>query len=242
MVNGRLGETGINAGTGRTCEVDRALLARRLLKARGDAGISRVEAARRAGIADNSIYRYETGRNVPRSEILTSLAREYGRSVGWFLGEVPADTQPAWRFSPAPTGGLETDVGVTGLAVIATVAGSGVFGYDESARYWMPFRQDLLVANGVNPGHSRLVEVKGDSMHPTVKDGALVIVDASKYELRDGHIYLMSAGVEGVVVRRVYQDGRDWVVTGDNPACRPRTCDQQWEVYGEARLAWTALL
>ena len=240
MVNGSLDETGINSGTGITCQVDRGLLARRLRKAREEAGLSRVEAARRVGIAENTIYRHESGRSFPRSETLTSLAREYGRSVGWFLGEVPADTQPAWRLPPVPTTGLETDVGVTDLPVIATAAGSGAFRYDESPRYWMPFRQDLLVAKGVNPGQSRLVEVRGDSMGPMVKDGALVIVDASKFGLWDGHIYLMSAGVEGVVVRRVYQDGPDWVVTGDNPACRPRKYDRQWEVHGEVRMGLTA--
>ena len=90
------------------------------------------------------------------------------------------------------------------------------------------------------PRQSRLVEVKGNSMEPMVKDGALVIVDASKFGLWDGHIYLMSAGGRGGGGPPGLPGRTGLGGYGSNPACRPRKYDRQWEVHGEVRMALTA--
>ncbi len=216
-----------------------SLMAQRLRIAREAAGLSRTQAAARAEIADNSIYRYENGRNTPRSEILAKLARIYGRPVEWFRGDPAAVVGPIWHFSDAAMAGSIRDVEVTSVPVIATVAGAGSFDWDDSSRYWLPYRQDWLTPNGMNVLNCRLVEVRGDSMLPIFPSGSLVMVDLDRFSLWDGRLYLISVANEGVVLRRVSQDGTGWVVAADNPAVRPRIYDKSWTVYGQVRMSYT---
>ena len=212
--------------------IDRDLLALRLRKAREAAGLSRKAAAVRAGISENSIYRYEVARNAPRSEILSGLARIYGRPVEWFYGEPTAETHPDWKVPDDSSGVLVAEI--ASVPVIATMAGSGSFCYEESVRYWMPWRQDLLVSNGIAPGGCQAVELKGDSMAPSLPDGSLVLVDTSRFSFWDGRLYLLLVPNEGVVLRQMVRDGQDWVVTADNPVWRPRVYQAAWQVLGEA--------
>ena len=215
-----------------------SLLAQRLRDARNAAGLSQTQAADRAEIADNSVYRYESGKNVPRSEILTKLARIYGRPVEWFRGEPLPVSGPTWHFSDDDSGRIQ-DAEVSSVPVIATVAGAGSFHLDESCRYWLPFRQDWLVPNGMNIRKCRFVEVRGDSMLPRFPSGSLVMVDLERFSLWDGRIYLMSVAQEGVVLRRVFQDGSGWIAQADNPAWRPRIYDESWQIYGQVRMSYT---
>ncbi|MDR0809247.1 MAG: S24 family peptidase [Gemmobacter sp.] len=39
------------------------------------------------------------------------------------------------------------------------------------------FRSDWLRREGIQPGKASLVRVRGDSMEPTLRDGAMVLVD-----------------------------------------------------------------
>ena len=218
---------------------DGELMPRRLRDARNAAGLSRTQAAARAEISDNSIYRYENGKNTPRSEILAKLARIYGRPLEWFHGAPITTVGPTWHFTDDGMSGGILDAEVTSVPVIATVAGAGSFDFDESARYWLPHRQDWLIPNGMKVPDCRLVEVRGDSMMPMISSGSLVMVDVSRNSLWDGCLYLMSVAHEGVVVRRATQDGRNWVVRADNPAWKPRVYDAAWKVHGQVRMSHT---
>ena len=218
---------------------DPGLLARRLYQARMSAGLSRTEAAARANIADNSIYRYEKGKARPRPEILAALGRVYGRSVEWLRGDPVTEAGPNWHLAADPLTGQEVAVQVVGVPVIATVAGAGIFAFDETARDWLPYRQDRLVRAGMGEGTCKLVEVRGDSMAPQIPSGAVVMVDVAQRGLWDGKVYLMSVGNEGVVVRRVFQEGKTWLVRGDHPDCRPRVFHETWTVHGQVRAAVT---
>ena len=212
------------------------LLARRLHEARSAAGLSQTQAAARAGISDNSIYRYENCKNTPRPEILAKLARIYGRPLEWFHGDPGIPGRPNWRFTYDGVSGGILDAEVTSIPVVATVAGSGSFEFDETFRYWLPYRQDWLIPNGMKVPDCRFVEVRGDSMLPMIPSGSLVMVDVSRYSLCDGSLYLMSVPNEGVVLRRVSQDGRNWIVRADNPAFRPKVYDSAWTVHGQVRM------
>ena len=213
----------------------RSLLARRLHEARDAAGLSRTQAAARAEISDNSIYRYENGRNTPRSEILAKLARIYGRPVDWFRGDPASGMGPVWHFSDDGMAG-SSPAEIVSVPVIATAAGAGSFDFDESSRYWLPQRQDLMVPNGMNVRKCRFVEIRGDSMLPLFPSGSLVMVDLERFSLWDGRLYLISVANEGVVLRRVSQDGAGWVITADNLAWRPRIYEPSWTVHGQVRM------
>ncbi len=214
----------------------REQLARRLHEARMAVGMSRTQVAARAKIADNSIYRYEKARNIPRPEILATLARIYGRPVEWFWGDVLSQVEPAWHVPHDMEQGQPRDVELTSVPVVATVAGSGSFTFDETVRYWLPFRQDLLVPNAMRSQDCRMVEVRGDAMAPTITSGDVVMVDTSRYEFWDGRMYLVCVGSEGVVIRRASQDANFWVLTADDSGWRPRVYRDDWQIHGQVRM------
>ncbi|MDR0225671.1 MAG: helix-turn-helix domain-containing protein [Burkholderiaceae bacterium] len=58
-------------------------LAKRLIMARAWAGMSQNDLARRAGIAQTQLSRYETARSQPRRAALDRLAAELGISPAW---------------------------------------------------------------------------------------------------------------------------------------------------------------
>ena len=219
-------------GNGRPHAIDREFMARRLLEARNIAGLTQAEAARSADIDTVSIYRYEKGIHLPRKRTLAVLARVYGRSVNWFTDELLTTAGPTWHFPPVAERGLDSDVEVMGVPVVAAQAGAGSFTFDETPKQWCPFRQDLLAAEGSSARHCRLVEVLDDSMSPRCAPGSLVLVDVSRRELRDGGVYLMTDPNDGLVIRTASQDGRRWILVADHRGWRPRHYNDSWEVHG----------
>ena len=50
------------------------------------------------------------------------------------------------------------------------------------------FRRDWLNRLGINPDHAALIEAAGDSMEPSIPDGAIMLLDTSITEVRNGWI------------------------------------------------------
>ncbi len=78
-------------------------LAATLRRLRRDAGLSGVEAGKRAGLSQASISRYEGGRSVPSPDDVVALARAYGAEAGErrrlkaLARDIREDTQPRAR-------------------------------------------------------------------------------------------------------------------------------------------------
>lgn len=67
--------------------------------------------------------------------------------------------------------------------------------------------------------NTRAVEVVGDSMEPTIRNGAIVGVEPFSGEFRDGGIYLCRLPYFGLVVKRVHMDGLNGItLLSDNAA------------------------
>jgi phage repressor protein C with HTH and peptisase S24 domain len=80
------------------------------------------------------------------------------------------------------------------------------------------FARDFLRNLGANPEYCYILEARGDSMWPTIPDGALLIADASKTEVDDGRIYHFNV-MDRVLVKRARwsMDGK-LHLTSDNVA------------------------
>ena len=179
-------------------------LARRLFQARTNAVLSRTQAAARVRIADNGISRYERSLSTARREILAKLARIYRRPVSWFHEKNQADPAPGWCLGPDSFWG-SGEVETSSVPVIQTIADGANFAFADPPRSWHPFRKDLLARNGVNPGANRLVEALGGFDGAHRHRGALVLVDTSRPDLRDGRLYLMTIAVQRTGIRRVHR-------------------------------------
>ena len=73
---------------------------------------------------------------------------------------------------------------------------------DEQVVDVIAFRPDWLRQIGVAPGKLVVIEVRGDSMHETLQDGDLLLVDTSLFERRVNGIYVLVKG-DALLVKRL---------------------------------------
>jgi phage repressor protein C with HTH and peptisase S24 domain len=109
----------------------------------------------------------------------------------------------------------------------------------------IPFPRLLLQRLAVAPDQLLLLRATGDSMTPTIPDGALVLVDRSKREIGGDAIYLVSLDGEPRVKRvRKNIDGSLSLICDNREAYEPerlsRAEAERLTVHG--RVCWTEKL
>jgi hypothetical protein len=175
----------------------------RLIRERGEdmAGLSRL-LGRNAAYLQQFIRR-GTPRRLAEEDRLT-LARYFGVDEALLGGR------------PTPGAGLRP---VPRLAVEAS-AGPGAIGDDEAARGQVGFDPRWLRRIAGGSEHLSIIEVRGDSMAPTLVEGDEILVDGSESgrRIRDGIYVLRMDGA--LLVKRLSPDpsGRRLSVRSDNPA------------------------
>ncbi len=239
--------------------------------ARLTAGIGqRIDAAARAiggkrrlaeqiEISEPQLYRLISGEHQPKVETLVAIARAAGVRLEWLAtGEGPMRpdeasvahgppmvkgaegtgpaTAPYKDVSTAPAGWI----GLPRYEVEAS-AGGGVLVHSEQIVDYLAFREEWLRHNGMIPSRVCLVEVRGDSMKPTIDDGELVLVDLSLTRMSDG-VWLLSLD-DVLLVKRVRVRLRGIEVVSDNaehypPELVPKEeADQRLRLIGLVRWA-----
>ena len=98
-------------------------------------------------------------------------------------------------------------------------AGPGAFGGEEQAIGAFRFAARWLRGQGLDPSQLSAIEVTGDSMEPTLRDGDEILVDRSRRALSDG-IHVVRTG-DALLVKRL-DTGRPGAIglISDNPAYR----------------------
>ena len=203
-------------------------IAERLRAARESLGLSQKELAERAGIPVPSLKAYEAGKSIPGGEAILSLSR-VGISADWLLsGQSP------------PAGG---ELVTIPLYPIQASAGGGSYGEEppEQLEGFVVHRPWFLKAFHVPPEKTHFVEIRGDSMEPTLSEGDLVLVDtsAAAERPREEGIYILN--IDGVIVakRIAYGPPPIFRILSDNPAYPPVEVDafrDNLQIVGRVRL------
>jgi hypothetical protein len=96
-------------------------------------------------------------------------------------------------------------------------AGPGALAHDGLAHDRLRFSQRWLRTLGLDPAHLSVIEVAGDSMEPSLRDGDEILVDRSVGPWRDGiHVVRID---DVLLVKRLEQGAADTIrVISDNPA------------------------
>ncbi len=97
-------------------------------------------------------------------------------------------------------------------------AGRGLIPINEMPVGEVAFARDFLRNLGANPDYCYILEARGDSMWPTIPDGALLIADASKTEVDDGRIYHFNVMDRALVKRARWSMDGKLFLTSDNVA------------------------
>jgi len=137
------------------------------------------------------------------------------------------------------------DIVMIPLLNVAAAAGAGAVNHDVHVLDQIPYSYTALRRLGVNPDKVEAIRATGDSMEPTIRDGALVLVDRAKREVREDAVYAISIG-DDVRVKRIKRrfDG-SLALISDNNTLYPeeilsRADAEQLKVHG--RVFWTERL
>lgn len=104
---------------------------------------------------------------------------------------------------------------------VAASAGPGVEIGGEEITGFLPFPVSILRSLGVAPSKVRAFYSRGESMYPTIRDNALVLVDTGNRVLVDGPIFAIR-GPDGLRLKRIQRtiDGSVNLIS-DNAALYP---------------------
>lgn len=95
-------------------------------------------------------------------------------------------------------------------------AGHGTGAQIEEVTGHLKFSRAFLRTCGVQTGSARVVDVRGPSMEPTIKDGAVLLVSASNKEPVENQIFALVSPSEGLIVKRLVRLDGQWVARSDN--------------------------
>jgi len=201
-------------------------------------GISQAELARRVKIAQPTINALIRG-NATGSKHLHRIASELETSPAYLCGETDDPVAVAPRSSVIDAISSELDIAMVPQIDIGYSMGAGTISeqYEQTgvvpfSRSWLRSMMggtvaDLFVARG-----------DGDSMEPTLKDGDIVLIDASQKFIRSqDRIWAVAYGDLGMIKRVRRTPNGSYTLMSDNPAVSPVECvDGEMTVIG--RVIW----
>lgn len=197
------------------------------------------------GVSQGYIGNIEAGRSEPSRNFLQNLSERFGVSADWILyGTGVAHTERTAGFAVDRTGkrieppdlGMPLhghfQFGTENFFMIQRMdldvsAGHGVLPVKGGEHEMLAFPRSWVLQHRLNPDLAVLVRVKGDSMAPTIPDGALILVDCLDKDWTSDGIFAFNNGEESYVKRLspigAGADGRPTAIKilSDNPAYTP---------------------
>lgn len=208
--------------------------------------ISQSELARRVGIKQPSINRLLSG-EVQNPRFLHLIVRELQTTPEFLTGETDDPDVPGGQFfapqrsfRAAPDDGSSEVLSALGLVPVKEIDRSlgagGVFFDDgsvnETIRYFP--RQWLREFTDAPPDMLVFARVRGDSMKPTLVDGAILIIDLRRRRIDEqNEVWWVVVADIGMVKRIWANPDGSYKINSDNPNVRPETAhDEEMHVIG----------
>lgn len=205
----------------------------RLKKALSEAGIPEwgagVRLAKMAKVTPKACSKWLNGESMPGGAKMLALAAalnvrvewlEYGRGDMRESSPAPSPAADAGARPSPRSFDLKNEPGYTGVLQL-TARGSTGDGEDNphiEIRGILAFKSDWLRANRLNPRHLDVIYAEGHSMEPTIYSRDVLLIDESKIEPKDGHIFAMQSESKGTIVKRLVKSDFDgWIIRSDNP-------------------------
>lgn len=203
-------------------------LSERIRAAMAAAGVSQTELARACGVKPPSVHGWLNGKaKFLRGENLLQAAKFLGVDQDWLAtgkGEMLAahhqaqskDISGAKRvvgadfdhpdFVQIPMVKLRLSAGVTGFQADPDSRDGGTIG----------MRRSWLEKTKLNPDRLVAIQVKGDSMEPSLYEDDIVVINTADTRPIDGKVFAVNYEGEPVV-KRFSRDAGEWWLTSDSP-------------------------
>lgn len=189
--------------------------------------------AKKAGISNSGLSRYLAGGD-PSRKVLIALADAADVSLHWLAtgeGGMEKGSGPARPSSLMllPFLGTQESPRDEVVATRKTTFTSQAF-----CRHW-------LGSHGLDSKALAAMQIRGDSMSPTISDGDIVLIDVQATTIEDDKIYIIQDAGNMLVRRLQLEPGGKVRTLCDNPSHREFNIDrQQLEIVG--RLVWRGAL
>lgn len=186
-----------------------------LLRERSTTGVA---VAKRLDIKPRTFRSWTSGDRVPPRDQLLLLAEEFGVTTDFLIsGRRPSEDAP-----------LVPDTSMLGVPMSDFVqvreygahftAGPKAISRPVEVIGEFAFRSSWLRQLTSSPGECYLVRVKGDSMEPTIPDGAVVLIDQQQRDPKLGRKGIFALRIEDeVLVKRLELVDDTLLVESDNP-------------------------
>ncbi len=214
--------------------IGRSTLGSQLTEIRKSLDMTRDEVLEKSktGFSKSSLQAWENGEREPKLENLYELARIYGVHP-WTLvsGEELAESD-----SPAPTEPAnDEEYDYIPFYDIQASAGQGLFTDGATApTKHLAFRKRWVQAKGLQADKLIALLTKGDSMEPTIKNGAVIIIDTRQIQPTDGNLYVIRIDEE-LYIKRVQLIPQGIRLISDNKAIYA-PLDIKWADYTDDQL------
>lgn len=182
-------------------------------------GGNQSEMARFVGVSPQAVQKWIAGDSEPRGKNLDLAAEFLGVSpavlkFGDALAQVlPKNYKTVIPFDPGSDAYVE--IKKVKLKLSAGLTGFTTELAEDDGRA-ISFRRDWLNKKGYSPDKLIAIDVKGDSMEPTMSDGDTVVINTADRTPRNGIAYAINYEGEDVVKRMLRDFGR-WFLSSDNP-------------------------
>jgi phage repressor protein C with HTH and peptisase S24 domain len=185
-------------------------------------------------------------RGMTRARLAALMGVNRGTVTRWLKGErtasrsnaeVVAGYMRALGLDPARFFGGDEDASYTQIPWLVAEAsmGSGSLEVSKEVISHLSFQTSWILSKG-NPGKMVVINAVGDSMSPTIPDGAVVLINEAAKEPINGKIYFVRCGSEIYLKRLRVKNGQVLALISDAPHVPEKTPDpaEPFEILGRA--------
>lgn len=229
----------------------------RLREWRLSTNLTQRELASRLGVSQSFVGNIEAGRSEPSRNFLRKLTETFDVSADWLLYGIGGMIQKSGTESfslPVPSDDIMRhmrDFKLIPRMELCVSAGTGLVPVDDEYAGALAFSDTWIKKNSINAQLSVLVSVKGDSMAPTIPDGALVLVHLPENHVEREGIYAFNRAdcsfIKRLVPSSLDKSGRpgSLAIISNNPAYPPEVVTgkdmNEIHIVGRVRYVMTTL-
>ena len=171
-------------------------------------------AAEMTGYSTDQVAKWRDGKSRPPFHPISILTKAAGLSLDWLATGV----EPKSPLHLTNVSALPDDVALIPFLNIQGGAGAGVQNGPPELLEQMPFSATILRELGVNTSNCHIIRARGESMEPTIRDGAVVLVDVSRRRDREDSVYALMFGEDVRIKRLAFGAFGGLTLMSDNPA------------------------
>ena len=230
------------------------VIGERMRRARQLRGVSQTELAKMIGTSKSQLSMIEHGKSGSSISTALGVAQALSTSLDYLVGQVedPTPTRELHQnLGEAVARARDTklaeaaelrvdDVDFVGINEVVASAGPGTTVLGEQIVGRMKFARTWLREYDLRGDQCQIIRVRGESMEPTLADGAAILVNIESREPKDGKIFVLRRDDDLSVKRLVRDRTVGWLLESDNPDKRAwptRPFPDDAQLVGEVK--WT---